>query len=154
MTELRIEENDYNKILEELAIEGKIDTIVNLLHKYLSNLSNRDFIKFDEKYIKLIVYCIAMNLKLYTTKSEVKVNRNYPDLLLVPQDTTKGYKSVMIEFKYLKSNETQKLKEKQEETKEQIKRYSEFEEIRNIENLNKYTIVAVNDKVYVDKLNM
>lgn len=154
MTELRIEENDYNKILEELAIEGKIDTIVNLLHKYLSNLSNRDFIKFDEKYIKLIVYCIAMNLKLYTTKSEVEVNRNYPDLLLVPQDTTKGYKSVMIEFKYLKSNETQKLKEKQEEAKEQIKRYSEFEEIRSIENLNKYTIVAVNDKVYVEKLNM
>lgn len=154
MTELRIEENDYNKILEELAIEGKIDTIVNLLHKYLSNLSNRDFIKFDEKYIKLIVYCIAMNLKLYTTKSEVEVNRNYPDLLLVPRDTTKGYKSVMIEYKYLKSNETQKLKEKQEEAKEQIKRYSEFEEIRNIENLNKYTIVAVNDKVYVEKLNM
>lgn len=154
MTELRIEEHDYNKILEELAIEGKIDTIVNLLHKYLSNLSNRDFIKFDEKYIKLIVYCIAMNLKLYTTKSEVEVNRNYPDLLLVPQDTTKGYKSVMIEFKYLKSNETQKLKEKQEEAKEQIKRYSEFEEIRNIENLNKYTIVAVNDKVYVEKINM
>ncbi|HBC84957.1 MAG TPA: hypothetical protein DCZ30_06085, partial [Clostridiales bacterium] len=98
VAELRIEENEYNKILEELALEGKIDTILELLHKYLNNLSNRDFIKFDEKYVKLIVYCIAMNLKLFAVKSEMEVNRNYPDLLLVPKDKTKGYKSVMIEF--------------------------------------------------------
>lgn len=53
VAELRIEENEYNKILEELALEGKINTILELLHKYLNNLSNRDFIKFDEKYVKL-----------------------------------------------------------------------------------------------------
>ncbi len=153
VTELRIEENDYNKILEEIAIEGKIDTIIDLLHKYLNNLSNRDFQRFDEKYVKLIVYCIAMNLKLFSVKSEMEVNRNYPDLLLVPQDKTKGYKSVMIEFKYLKASDSQKLTEKQEEAKEQIKRYSEFEEIKNIEGLNKYTVVALNDEIYVEKIN-
>lgn len=153
VTELRIEENDYNKILEEIAIEGKIDTIVDLLHKYLNNLSNRDFQRFDEKYVKLIVYCIAMNLKLFRVKSEMEVNRNYPDLLLVPQDITKGYKSVMIEFKYLKANEKEKLAEKQKEAKEQIRRYSEFEEIKNIEDLSKYTVVALNDEVYVEKID-
>ena len=144
--------NSYTEIVRELAIEGKIDKIVDLLHKYLNNLSNRDFQKFDEKYVKLIVYCIAMNLKLFLVKSEMEVNRNYPDLLLIPQDKTKGYKSVMIEFKYLKANETEKIKEKQQEAKDQIKRYSEFEEIKNIKDLNKYTIVAVNDKVYVEKI--
>lgn len=153
VTELRIEENDYNNILEEIAIEGKIDTIVDLLHKYLNNLSNRDFQRFDEKYVKLIVYCIAMNLKLFRVKSEMEVNRNYPDLLLVPQDITKGYKSVMIEFKYLKANEKEKLAEKQKEAKEQISRYSEFEEIKNIEGLSKYTVVAVNDEVYIEKVD-
>ena len=151
---LNIELNDdYTKIVRELALEGKIDKIVELLHKYLNNLSNRDFIKFDEKYVKLIVYCIAMNLKLFRVKSEMEVNRNYPDLLLVPQDKSKGYKSVMIEFKYLKSNETEKLKQKQKEAGEQIKRYSEFEEIKNIENLNKYTVVVVNDEVNVEKID-
>ena len=83
----------------------------------------------------------------------MEVNRNYPDLLLVPQDKSKGYKSVMIEFKYLKSNETEKLKQKQKEAGEQIKRYSEFEEIKNIENLNKYTVVVVNDEVNVEKID-
>lgn len=153
VAELRIEENEYNKILEELALEGKINTILELLHKYLNNLSNRDFIKFDEKYVKLIVYCIAMNLKLFAVKSEMEVNRNYPDLLLVPKDKTKGYKSVMIVFKYLKNNDVGKLKEKQAEAREQIERYSEFEDIKNIEELNKYTVVAVNDEIYVEKID-
>ena len=121
---------DYIQIAKEIALEGKIDTLVELVHKYLNNLSNRDFVNFDEKYVKLVFYCIAMNLKLFRVKSEMEVNRNYPDLLLVPQDNTKEYKSVMIEFKYLKSNEKEKIKEKQIEAKEQIKRYSEFEDIK------------------------
>ena len=41
---------------EQIALEGKIDKLVEILQTYLSNLSNRDFIKFDEKYIKLMVF--------------------------------------------------------------------------------------------------
>ena len=36
----------------------------------------------------------------YVDKTEFEVNREYPDLLLIPRDETKGYKAVMIEFKY------------------------------------------------------
>lgn len=151
-TNLRIDESDYNKMLEEIAFEGRIDTLVNLVQKYLSNLSNRDFQRFDEKYIKLIFYCISMNLKLFSVKSEMEVHRNYPDLLLIPVDKTKGYKSVMIEFKYLKKGEENKLQEKQQEAKEQIKRYAEFEEIKTIEGLRKYTVVVVVDKVYIEEI--
>ncbi len=43
-----------------------------------------------------------MNIKAYSTKSEMEVNRNYPDILLVPRDSSKGYKAVMVEFKYIK----------------------------------------------------
>ena len=144
-------EKDYTKIATEIALEGKVDKIVELLQKYLNNLSNRDYIKFDEKYIKLIFYSISMNLNMFYVKSELEVNRNYPDLLLIPKERDKGYNSVMIEFKYLKKEEENKLEEKQKEAKEQIKKYSEYEEIKNIENLNKYTIIAVNDKIYVEK---
>ena len=149
---LQIDNEDYNEILREIALEGKINKIVELLQKYLNNLSNRDYIKFDEKYIKLIFYSISMNLNMFYVKSELEVNRNYPDLLLIPKERDKGYNSVMIEFKYLKKEEENKLEEKQKEAKEQIKKYSEYEEIKNIENLNKYTIIAVNDKIYVEKI--
>jgi ABC-type transporter MlaC component len=149
---LRVNENDYNKILEELALEGKIDKIIEILGKYLNNLSNRDFQRFEEKYVKLIFYCIAMNLKIYNVKSEMEVQRKYPDILLVPRDRTKGYNSVMVEFKYLKKGEESKLKEKQEEARKQIEEYANFEEIIDIEKLSSYTVVAVNDKLYVEKI--
>ena len=135
-----------------MATEGRIDKIVEVLRIYLNNLSNRDLIKFDEKYIKLIFYCIAMNINSYSTKSEMEVNRNYPDILLVPRDRTKGYKSIMVEFKYLKKGETSKLEDKQKEAREQIERYSEFEDIKDIKELRKYTIVVATNELYVEEI--
>jgi hypothetical protein len=151
-SDFNINEDGYNKILEEIALEGKIEKIVESLQTYLSNLSNRDYIKFDEKYVKLIFYCIAMNLKIYNVKSEMEVQRKYPDILLVPRDKTKGYHAVMIEFKYLKKGEEARLGEIQKEAKEQIEEYMNFEEIKDIEKLSAYTIIAVNDKLYVEKI--
>lgn len=151
-TELAVSESDYNEMLREIALEGKIDKIVEMLGKYLKNLSNRDYVKFDEKYIKLIFFCIAMNLKIFRLKSEMEVQRKYPDILLIPKDQSKGYKGVMIEFKYLKKDEKDKLKEKQEEARKQIEEYGEFEEIKDLKNINKYTVVAVNDEIYVEKI--
>ena len=82
----------------------------------------------------------------------MEVQRKYPDILLIPKNKEKGYKGVMIEFKYLKKEEENRLEEKQKEAREQIKEYMNFEEIKEIENLNSYTVVAVNDKIYVEKI--
>ena len=151
-TDLVIQESDYNEMLKEVALEGKIDKIIDILKSYLNNLSNRDYIKFDEKYVKLIFYCIAMNLKIFRLKSEMEVERRYPDILLVPKDRNKGYKSVMIEFKYLKKEEASKLKEKQDEGIKQLKEYAEIEEIKAIEGLKKYCIVTVGADVVVTEI--
>ena len=150
--EFRIDSSASQEILIQLATEGRIDKIVEVLRIYLNNLSNRDLIKFDEKYIKLIFYCIAMNISSYSTKSEMEVNRNYPDILLVPRDRTKGYKSIMVEFKYIKKGETSKLEDKQKEAREQIERYSEFEDIKDIKGLRKYTIVVAGNELYVEEI--
>ena len=149
---LQVSSSIYTEIMQEIALDGKIDKMVNLVQMYLQNLSNRDYMNFDEKYIKLIFYCIAMNLKVFIIKSEMEVQRKYPDILLIPKDESKGYKSVMIEFKYLKKGEENKLAEKQDEARKQIEEYATFEEIKGIPNLSKYTVVAVNDKIYVEKI--
>ena len=151
-TQMEIKEDEYNEILKETALEGRIDKIVEILQKYLKNLSNRDYQRFDEKYVKLIFYCIAMNLKIFTVKSELEVEREYPDIVLIPRDRSKGYQAIMVEFKYLKKSEENKVEEKQKEAKEQMERYGNTEEMKNIEKMNKYTIVVVNDKVYVQKI--
>ena len=150
--EFRIDSSTNQEILIQLAMEGRIDKIVEVLKIYLNNLSNRDLIKFDEKYIKLIFYCIAMNINSYSTKSEMEVNRNYPDILIVPRDRTKGYKSIMVEFKYLKKGEKAKLEDKKKEAREQIERYSQFDDIKDIEGLRKYTIVVATDEIYVEEI--
>ena len=95
-------QGDYNEIEKEIALEGKISKTVGLLHEYLEGLSNRDYQGFDEKYVKLIFFCIAMNLKFFRVKSEMEVNRKYPDLLLIPRQDLDMYYGAMIEFKYLK----------------------------------------------------
>ena len=151
--EINIDINDnYTEIAREIALEGKISKIIEMLEKYLKNLSNRDYIKMDEKYIKLIFFCIAMNLKIFRLKSEMEVQRKYPDILLIPRERDKGYNGVMIEFKYLKKNEKNMLEEKQKEAKEQIKEYGEFEEIRGLKNIHKYTVIAVNDEIHVQEI--
>ena len=150
--EFRIDNSTNQEILIQLAKEGRIDKIVEVLRIYLNNLSNRDLIKFDEKYIKLIFYCIAMSINSYSTKSEMEVNRNYPDILLVPRDRTKGYKAIMVEFKYIKKGETAKLEDKQKEAREQIERYSQFEDIKDIEGLRKYTIVVAGNEIFVQEI--
>ena len=150
--DFRIDSSINQQILREIALEGKIDKMVEVLKIYLNNLSNRDLIKFDEKYIKLIFYCIAMNMKIYSTKSEMEVNRNYPDILLVPRDRTKGYKAIMVEFKYIKKGEKAKVEDKQKEAREQIKRYCQFEDIKDIEGLRKYTLVVSPSEIYVEEI--
>ena len=150
--DFKIDSSVSQEILREIAYEGKIDKIVETLKIYLNNLSNRDLIKFDEKYIKLIFYCIAMNIKIYSTKSEMEVNRNYPDVLLIPRDRTKGYKAIMVEFKYLKKGEKAKLEDKQKEAREQIERYTQFDDIKDIEGLRKYTIVVATNEIYVEEI--
>ena len=152
MAEFRMNSDTNQEILIQLAKYGRIDKIVEVLRIYLNNLSNRDMIKFDEKYIKLVFYCIAMNISSYSTKSEMEVNRNYPDILLVPRDRTKGYKAIMVEFKYLKKGEIAKLEDKQKEAREQIERYSKFEDIKDIDGLRKYTLVVAGNEIFVQEI--
>ena len=115
----------------------------------------KEMVAFDEKYVKILFYSIAMNLKtIYNVKSEAEVSREYPDLLIVPRDREKTYYSAMIEFKYIKKEDYTEdlLKNKQKEAKEQIQKYAGYEEIRDIKNLKKYTVIAVLDKIYVETL--
>ena len=151
-TDFTIEQQDYIQMMREIALEGRLDKICEMLGKYLNHLSNRDFIKFDEKYVKLIFYCIAMNLKIYRIESEQETQRKYMDLLLIPKEQEKGYKAVLIEFKYLKKEEKSQFEELKEDAKKQLLEYAELDEIKQIQNLHKYIVIAVVDEVYIEEV--
>ena len=144
------------EIVKEIFLEGKIEKIIKLLSKYLTNLSNRDFVKFDEKYVKLLFYAIAKSLGGLYVKSELEVGGKYSDILILPKEKIEERYGILIEFKYIKQEEYGKdnslLEQKQKEAKEQLQKYIKTEEIKEIPNLKSYSVIAIKDKLVVKEV--
>ena len=149
-TNLKIKESEYQEILNDIAMEGKIESLVKIVERYLRNLSNRDYENFDEKYIKLFFFSIAMSFGIYNVISEMEIERGYSDLILLPKD--KEYYSIIIEFKYLKKTEEKELQKEQKEAKKQLEKYCRGSYVKDIKKIKKYTVVAVVDKLYVEEI--
>ena len=89
-------------------------------------------------------------------KSELEVEGKYSDILLIPREKIEERYGVLIEFKYIKKENYEKdnnlLKEKQKEAKEQVERYKKTEEIKIIQKLRSYSVVAIKDELYVEEI--
>lgn len=144
---------DMEKINSEILENGRIDTIIKTLEEYLSNLSNRDYSRFSEKYVKVIFYTLARSLGTMIVKSELEIGGKYLDILLIPKDKQDTRYSILLEFKYIKKEDYDQdnnlLIQKQEEAKEQILEYKNTEDLKQILNLKCYTVVVIKDKVNV-----
>ena len=147
---------DTEKMNYEILECGKINTIIETLGKYLESLSNRDYIRFDEKYVKVIFYSICKMLGTMVVKSELEVGGGFADILLIPREKIKERYGVLIEFKYIKQEEYEKdrnlLIKKQEEAKLQIEKYKNSDEVKIIPNIKCYSVVAVKDKIFMEEL--
>ena len=146
---------DTEEINREILEEGKIDKAIEILGQYLKGLSNRDYTRFDEKYIKVIFYTICRMLGAVYVKSELEIEGKYSDILLIPREKIEERYGVLIEFKYIKQEDYDKkpelLKEKQKEAKEQLKKYKKTEEIKMIPKLRSYAVVAIKDKLMIEE---
>lgn len=147
---------DTEKMNYEILEFGKIETAIETLGQYLKNLSNRDYVKFDEKYVKVIFYSICRMLGTMIVKSELEVSGKYSDILLIPREKINERFGVLIEFKYIKKEDYQKdnglLNVKQEEAKLQLENYKNSEEIKMIPNLRCYSVVVVKDRLFVEEV--
>ena len=147
---------DTETMSEEILKEGKIDKSIETLGTFLTNLSNRDYQRFDEKYIKVIFYSICRMLGAVYVKSQLEIGREYADILIIPREKLNERYGVLLEFKYIKQEEYNKnpelLQQKQAEAKAQLERYNKTEEIQAIPNLRSYAIVVVKDKISVEEI--
>ena len=150
-------EISQKEILKEIFLEGKINKLLEILQEFLTNLSNRDYARFDEKYVKVIFYSICRMLKSLYVKSELEVGGKYADILLIPKDEIKERYSILIEFKYIKQEDYEKdnslLKQKQEQAKEQLKMYRNTEEIKMLPKLKSYSVVVIKDRIEYEEIN-
>lgn len=149
------EELKTGGMLKEILLEGKIDKIIEILKQYLTNLSNRDYEKFSEKYVKVIFYSICRMIGGLFVKSELEMNGGYSDILLVPKEKIEERYGVLIEFKYIKKEDYEKdesiLETKKKEAKEQIEKYKKSEDISLIPKMKSYVVIAIKDEVIFEE---
>ena len=148
---------DTETINSELLFNGKINGLLEILKMFLTNLSNRDYARFDEKYVKVIFYSICRMLGTVYVKSELEVGGKYADILLIPKDEIKERYSILIEFKYIKQEDYEKdnslLKQKKDQAKEQLQMYKNTEEIKMLPKLKSYSVVVIKDRIEYEEIN-
>lgn len=154
--EIMTDSIDTETINREILEKGKIEKVIELLGLYLRNLSNRDYQRFDEKYIKVIFYSICRMLGAVYVKSELEMQGKYADILLVPREKVQERFGVLLEFKYIKREDYEKnpdlLKERQSEARAQLEIYRKTEEIKSLPNVKCYSVVAIKEELIVEEI--
>ncbi|TGO02491.1 hypothetical protein PN36_24180 [Candidatus Thiomargarita nelsonii] len=143
--QLDFEVEEVRDKLEILAQNNEVKPFVGLIEKALQTLSNRDFISFDEKYVKALFVGFASLSNLYFIKSEPEIEQKYPDVMFLYRPPFAPNYQFLFELKYLKKSDSGKLKSTQEAAKKQVKGYLQFEEVRQLENLKSWVIVFVGE---------
>ena len=148
---ITFDSNYLRECYKELIVEGKINKITNYIKEILFKVDNRDFIQFDEKYIKLMYFTLLCGNKNFNTYTEYPTNHGYIDVMLFKNGNYSKY-DIMIELKYIKKSDYRKNKKllqiKKEEAKKQINNYVKDERIPK-ENLKKYIVIFIGEKVEV-----
>ncbi|MBF0544018.1 MAG: PD-(D/E)XK nuclease domain-containing protein [Candidatus Riflebacteria bacterium] len=114
----------------------------------MHRLSDRDFIKFNEKVVQAIMLTFLFETRIYYAKSEYPVEDGYIDVVLLKGSAGKPKFFAMIELKYIsKGDYTDSLRDKKlEEAKNQILKYLKSEELKAITNMRKWAAVFCVDK--------
>ena len=135
---------------------GDAEMFFGQIKKALAQLSNRDYQKFDEKYIKMLFIAYAVQSEIFFVQSERETQSGgYVDLEfgVQPKNRHRPHFSYVFEFKYLKKEQENLLEEKQKEAEIQLRKYLTTDEIlQNTVKLRAFTVVIVKDELFLKEL--
>ncbi len=145
--QIRIDDMQRDEMIRDL-VEGKIDLLIELTEKLLKGLSNRDYQRFDEKYIKVVMLSLLSNVNIYISHSEYEVGADgYVDLYLQAAFEPERSAHYFFELKYVKARATKRTQEtKAREGRQELKKYLNTETARQIPNLHAYLLVFRKDR--------
>jgi len=157
-TDIDINVRALKTAISAMAHKGEVVLFVSTVEKLLTHLSNRDYIKFDEKYVKLLIFSYLSLTRMYVTKSEYEVEDGYIDLLMFRRPPYNAKYQFAFEVKYLKKKEMKKdlsaLALAKADALEQIQKYRKSDEFSTMENLKTYILIFIGDKCEVcEKVN-
>ena len=140
---LTFEIADVRQSVLDLAENNQLQPFLNLIENTLQTLSNRDFIQFDEKYVKVLFVAFASLANLYYIQSEQETEQKYVDVLFLYRPPYFPTYQFAFELKYLKKSESDQLENTVQKAIAQLQGYLQSEALQRLENLKAYVIVFV-----------
>ncbi len=138
----------YDRVLK-LAQENDPAPLVEAVEAILLQLSNRDAMGFDEKYVKAVLASLLYPTQIYTIHSEYESDRRYVDLLLTRRPPIDPTYQFAIELKYLKQAEADRLEAVKSAGLTQMHDYLQHEKLRNLPDLCAWLLIFVGPKAEV-----
>ncbi|MEM5242922.1 AAA family ATPase [Thermoanaerobacter sp. CM-CNRG TB177] len=147
---INLDLNELRKTIEEMAYEGRIKPYIEYISQnVLKVLSNRDIINFDEKYIKVILITYLVNSKAYRPVSERETEGGYIDIYLERDIRIPDIKyEWLIELKYVKKSEKDKVDKIKEEGIKQLKKYRESRGLKEREDVKQALLIFIGKDEY------
>ena len=138
----------------ELAFEGKINKICNIVEEYLSYVGNIAWQRYDEKYVQSYMHAILGLNEMFNVYLEYNVQHNrYIDVAVFKRENSGIKYQAIIELKYIKKEEAKTEESKQKEIArkrnealEEIKEYSQDTRLPQ-ENMKKFIVIYVGEKL-------
>ena len=129
--------------VKQLALHNKIAPLTEEINRALALFSNRDFMKMDEKHLKVVILTLLYQSEIYFIRSEPEMNRCYPDIMLLERNPFQVEHQFLFELKYSKKKDGKEgRKEKREQGIRQIKEYLELDEVRRLPKLRSYLLLT------------
>ena len=146
----------YDRVFK-LAQENEITPLIEAVEAILLQLSNRDAVGFDEKYVKAIFASLLYPTQIYTIHSEYETDRRYVDgsaalttsLLLTRRPPIDPNYQFALELKYLKQQDADQLEAVKSVGLNQLHDYLGHEKLQGLTDLRAWLIVFVGPKAQV-----
>jgi len=125
-SEVNLDRKLIDTAMTQMQQFGNIQPFIDYIAEILGILSNRDLMKFNEKYIKVILLTIFFTDGLFLIFSERELPGGYIDILLVKDPRYAEYISYewLIELKYIPEKKANTLEEIRKTGLEQLERYA------------------------------
>ena len=147
-------ERELKNVMRSLAA-GNIEPYLKLVESNLKALSNRDFQRFDEKYVKMIMLLYAIEGKIFYVPTERETSTGgYIDLeIYIRSNNTHKHAQYIFEIKYLRKDEFDKLEKVKAQATTQLKNYRDNDVfLQDKEDLHAIVVVFVKDELHWEEI--
>lgn len=155
-SQLNLPPLELQQAVTALALRNDIEPLRQEIQQVLQVLSNRDFMRMDEKHLKVVMATLLYQSPIYFIKSEPEVNHKYPDILLLERSPYPVKHQHLIELKYCKKAERQKQPQvwddKHTEGIRQIQGYQQLPDIQTLDKLSCWVIVTDGEEVLAEQV--